>query len=35
MGVLLAAAGPPDQNAIAELRRRYDIQQLTPLRLGR
>lgn len=35
MGELLAAAGPPDQNAIAELRRRYDIQQLTPLHLGR
>lgn len=28
---LLAGGGPPDQKAIAELRRRYDIQQLTPL----
>ncbi len=35
MGELLAASGPPDQRAIAELRRRHDIQQLTPLVAGR
>jgi uncharacterized RmlC-like cupin family protein len=35
MGELLAASGPPDQRAIAELRRTYDIQQLTPLVPGR
>lgn len=35
MGDLLAGGGPPDQRAIAELRRRYDIQQLTPLVPGR
>lgn len=28
---LLAAAGPPDQEEIAALRRRHDIHQLTPL----
>ena len=28
---LLAAGGPPDQAAIAALRRRHDIHQLTPL----
>jgi len=35
MGELLAASGPPDQRAIAELRRTYDIQKLTPLVPGR
>lgn len=29
---ILAADGPPDYPAIEELRRRYDIQQLAPLR---
>ncbi|MGW1881409.1 cupin domain-containing protein [Streptomyces sp. NPDC001970] len=29
---ILAAGGPPDHTAIAELRARYDIEQLTPLR---
>ncbi|GAA3800830.1 cupin domain-containing protein [Streptomyces phyllanthi] len=29
---ILAAGGPPDHEAIEELRRRYDIEQLTPLR---
>lgn len=28
---ILAAAGPPDRAAIADLRRRHDIEQLTPL----
>jgi hypothetical protein len=28
---LLARPGPPDQTAIAELRARHDIHQLTPL----
>ncbi len=31
-GLLRAADGPPDQAAVAELRTRYDIEQLTPLR---
>jgi uncharacterized RmlC-like cupin family protein len=31
MGELLVGGGPPDQNAIIELRARYDIQQLTPM----
>lgn len=31
---ILAAGGEIDQSAIAELRERYDIQQLTPLRHG-
>jgi len=31
MAELLAGGGPPDQAAIAELRRRHDIEQLTPL----
>lgn len=31
---ILSADGPPDRAAIAELRRRYDIEQLTPLRHG-
>ena len=35
MGDLLAGGGPPDQAAIAELRRRHDIEQLTPLVPGR
>jgi hypothetical protein len=29
---LLATAGPPDQAEIAELRRRHDIHQVTPLK---
>ncbi|MFJ7336510.1 cupin domain-containing protein [Streptomyces sp. NPDC101110] len=29
---ILAGGGPPDQAAIGELRARYDIEQLTPLR---
>ncbi|MFJ4541436.1 cupin domain-containing protein [Streptomyces tibetensis] len=29
---ILGGGGPPDQAAIAELRARYDIEQLTPLR---
>ena len=28
---LLSRPGPPDQSAIAELRARYDIEQLTPM----
>lgn len=35
MAELLAGSGPPDQAAIAELRRRNDIEQLTPLVPGR
>lgn len=35
MAELLAGSGPPDQAGIAELRRRHDIQQLTPLIPGR
>ncbi|MEV0964035.1 MULTISPECIES: cupin domain-containing protein [unclassified Streptomyces] len=31
---ILDRAGPPDREAIAELRARYDIEQLTPLRHG-
>lgn len=31
---ILSADGPPDHGAIAELRARYDIEQLTPLRHG-
>lgn len=31
MGELLAEGGPPDPSAIAALRARYDIQQLTPM----
>ncbi|GBP98935.1 cupin domain-containing protein [Streptomyces spongiicola] len=31
---ILDRAGPPDHEAIAELRSRYDIEQLTPLRHG-
>ncbi|MFI6345465.1 cupin domain-containing protein [Streptomyces sp. NPDC050560] len=31
---ILSAEGPPDHRAIAELRLRYDIEQLTPLRHG-
>ncbi|MGP3986645.1 cupin domain-containing protein [Streptomyces sp. 3N207] len=31
---LMAAGGPPDETAVAELRTRYDIEQLTPLRHG-
>lgn len=32
MAGLLAGGGPPDQDAIAELRARHDITQLTPMR---
>jgi uncharacterized RmlC-like cupin family protein len=32
---LLAGGGPPDPDAIAELRRRHDIEQLTPLKQAR
>ncbi|MFD7551890.1 cupin domain-containing protein [Streptomyces sp. NPDC059578] len=32
---ILSAGGAPDHTAIAELRARYDIEQLTPLRHGR
>lgn len=35
MAELLAGSGPPNQAAIAELRRRNDIEQLTPLIPGR
>ncbi|MYT75596.1 MULTISPECIES: cupin domain-containing protein [unclassified Streptomyces] len=31
---ILSAGGPPDHAAIADLRARYDIEQLTPLRHG-
>jgi hypothetical protein len=31
LGEILANEGPPDREAIAELRRRYDTEQLTPL----
>ncbi|MER5946972.1 cupin domain-containing protein [Streptomyces sp. NPDC001904] len=31
---ILSAGGPPDHAAIADLRSRYDIEQLTPLRHG-
>jgi mannose-6-phosphate isomerase-like protein (cupin superfamily) len=31
---LIGQGGPPDQNAIAKLRARHDIQQLTPLHPG-
>ena len=34
-GLLQSAGGPPDPAAVAELRRRHDIEQLTPLRNGR
>jgi hypothetical protein len=34
LGGLLASGGPPDQAAIAALRLRYDITQLTPMRPG-
>jgi quercetin dioxygenase-like cupin family protein len=35
LGALLANGGPPDQAAIAALRARHDITQLTPMRPGR
>lgn len=35
LGELLARPGPPDQDAIAALRARHDIEQLTPLDPGR
>jgi oxalate decarboxylase/phosphoglucose isomerase-like protein (cupin superfamily) len=31
MGALISRGGPPDQNAIIDLRTRYDIEQLTPM----
>jgi mannose-6-phosphate isomerase-like protein (cupin superfamily) len=31
LGEILSRGGPPDREAIAELRRRYDTEQLTPL----
>jgi hypothetical protein len=31
---LLRGGGPPDQEAITRLRERYDIVQLTPVRVG-
>jgi hypothetical protein len=34
LAALLQRAGPPDQEAIAALRRRYDIEQLTDMRHG-
>jgi oxalate decarboxylase/phosphoglucose isomerase-like protein (cupin superfamily) len=34
LGQLVSSASPPDQQAIAELRQRYDIHQLTPLVAG-
>jgi mannose-6-phosphate isomerase-like protein (cupin superfamily) len=34
IGELIGAAGPPDPAAIAEVRTRYDIQQLTPMAAG-
>ncbi len=33
--LLVARDGPPDQNAITELRQRFDIKQLTPFNDGR
>ncbi|HEV2783827.1 MAG TPA: hypothetical protein VGX25_30945 [Actinophytocola sp.] len=35
MGELLAGGGPPDPDAVAALRARYDIEQITPLKPGR
>jgi quercetin dioxygenase-like cupin family protein len=35
IGELLSQGGPPDPAAIAKLRARYDIEQLTPLNPGR
>jgi hypothetical protein len=35
LGELMGSGGPPDQAAIADLRRRHDIEQLTPLNPGR
>lgn len=35
LGSLISAGGPPDPDAIAGVRSRYDIQQLSPLRPGR
>jgi oxalate decarboxylase/phosphoglucose isomerase-like protein (cupin superfamily) len=31
LGALISRGGPPDQNAISELRERWDIEQLTPM----
>jgi hypothetical protein len=35
LGELVGRPGRPDPAAIAELRARYDIQQLTPMAVGR
>ncbi|MGP8072885.1 MAG: cupin domain-containing protein [Thermoplasmata archaeon] len=35
LGELIGSGGPPDQSAIAKLRARHDIEQLTPLIPGR
>jgi len=35
LGVLISGDGPPDQNAIIDLRTRWDIEQLTPMVPGR
>jgi quercetin dioxygenase-like cupin family protein len=35
MGLLRQSGGQPEQRDIADLRRRYDIEQLTPLKAGR
>jgi hypothetical protein len=35
LGALVARPGPPDPAAIAALRARHDIQQLTPMAPGR
>ncbi|HLZ68905.1 MAG TPA: cupin domain-containing protein [Dehalococcoidia bacterium] len=35
LGEILSGGGPPDHEAIAELRRRYDTEQITPLVPGR
>jgi hypothetical protein len=34
-GELISQGGPPDPAAIAEVRARHDIQQLTPMVVGR
>jgi hypothetical protein len=35
LGQLIGQGGPPDPAAIAEIRTRHDIQQLTPMQVGR
>jgi len=35
LGTVIGQGGPPDQAAIAEIRARHDIQQLTPMAPGR